>query len=143
MQSAGTGIRLFRSSWKLAEKCRNSTPALSIIDHGETVKKNPNILGAFGMRSFSQVAYSPATFIDNEEVTRRVMELLKSKPFIDPSKVSPTASFEDLELDILDSAELMMAVEEEFAVDIPNEDSDKMATTAQVIDYIAAHPQAK
>lgn len=55
-----------------------------------------------------------------------------------------TASFkEDLQLDTLDNVEVMMAVEEEFAVGIPNSEADKISTTAHLIDYISAHPQAK
>lgn len=55
-----------------------------------------------------------------------------------------TASFkDDLQLDTLDNVEVMMAVEEEFAADIPNSEADKISTTAHLIDYISAHPQAK
>ncbi|XP_077235800.1 acyl carrier protein 2, mitochondrial-like isoform X2 [Tasmannia lanceolata] len=83
-------------------------------------------------------------FLDRFEVTNRVLDLLKSIPFVDPSKVNPAASFkDDLHLDMLDSVEVMMAVEEEFAVDISNSEADKISTTAHLIDYIAAHPQAK
>lgn len=59
-------------------------------------------------------------------------------------QVTPTANLEkDLQLDILDSEEVMMAVEEEFAIDIPNSEADKISTVAQLIDYIVSHPQAK
>lgn len=59
-------------------------------------------------------------------------------------QVNPTASFkDDLQLDTLDNVEVMMAVEEEFVVDIPNSEADKISTTARLIDYISAHPQAK
>ena len=59
-------------------------------------------------------------------------------------QVNPTASFkDDLQLDTLDNVEVMMAVEEEFVVDIPNREADKISTTAHLIDYISAHPQAK
>lgn len=50
---------------------------------------------------------------------------------------------DDLQLDMLDNVEVMMAVEEEFAVDIPDSEASKISTTAHLIDYIAAHPLAK
>lgn len=59
-------------------------------------------------------------------------------------QVSPTASFKnDLQLDMLDNVEVMMAVEEEFAVDIPDTEANKISTAAHLIDYISTHPQAK
>lgn len=58
--------------------------------------------------------------------------------------MSSTASFKtDLNLDMLDNVEVIAAVEEEFAVEIPNSEAEKFSTTAQLIDYIAGHPQAR
>jgi NADH dehydrogenase (ubiquinone) 1 alpha/beta subcomplex 1 len=58
--------------------------------------------------------------------------------------VTPTASFQkDLGLDSLDTVEVVMAFEEEFAVEIPDSEADKILSTADAINYIAAHPQAK
>jgi acyl carrier protein len=59
-------------------------------------------------------------------------------------QVTPTASFEkDLGLDSLDVVELVMAFEEEFAVEIPDADADKIATVKDAVDYISQHPMAK
>lgn len=59
-------------------------------------------------------------------------------------QVTPTASFkDDLQLDILDNNQVMIAVEEEFAVGIPENEANKLSTTAHLIDYLTAHPQAK
>lgn len=56
-------------------------------------------------------------------------------------QVSPTASFkDDLQLDMLENVEVMMAVEEEFAVDIPDNEANKISTAAHLIDYISTHP---
>ncbi|CAN6452492.1 unnamed protein product [Victoria cruziana] len=129
MQAARAGARLFRPACNLAR----ATGAL-----GRSAAQ-PN------SRAFSVAAYaSPSTFLDKTEVVDRVTGLLRSSPFIDPAKVTPTANLEkDLQLDILDSEEVMMAVEEEFAIDIPNSEADKISTVAQLIDYIVSHPQAK
>lgn len=59
-------------------------------------------------------------------------------------QVSDTASFQnDLGLDSLDEVELVMAIEEEFAVEIPDADADKIKSTSDAIDYIASNPRAK
>lgn len=61
-----------------------------------------------------------------------------------PRQVNPAANFKnDLQLDLLDNVQVMVAVEEEFAVEIPNGEADKISSAAHLIDYIAAHPQAK
>jgi NADH dehydrogenase (ubiquinone) 1 alpha/beta subcomplex 1 len=58
--------------------------------------------------------------------------------------VLPAATFEkDLGLDSLDVVELVMAFEEEFAIEIPDADADKIASVADAVDYIASHPMAK
>nr|DAD28804.1 TPA_asm: hypothetical protein HUJ06_030272 [Nelumbo nucifera] len=60
------------------------------------------------------------------------------------SNVNPTANFkDDLQLDMLDNVEVMVAVEEEFAVDIPDSEANKFSSAAHLIEYIATHPQAK
>jgi len=59
-------------------------------------------------------------------------------------QVSPSAHFQkDLGLDSLDTVEVVMAFEEEFAVEIPDVEADKILSTADAIQYISAHPQAK
>ena len=57
---------------------------------------------------------------------------------------TPAASFaSDLGLDSLDAVELVMALEEEFGVEIPDAEADKILSTGEAIAYLAAHPQAK
>lgn len=59
-------------------------------------------------------------------------------------QVVPTANFEkDLGLDSLDVVELVMAFEEEFAVEIPDADADKIFSVEDAVNYIASHPMAK
>ena len=58
--------------------------------------------------------------------------------------VSPSASFQsDLGLDSLDTVEVVMAIEEEFAIEIPDADADKILSCADAIKYLESHPQAK
>ena len=59
---------------------------------------------------------------------------------VDEAEVTPTASFvDDLGADSLDIVELVMALEEAFELDIPDEDAEKIQTVQQAIDYIQGH----
>lgn len=49
----------------------------------------------------------------------------------------------DLGLDSLDAVELVMGIEEEFALEIPDSEAEKIVSVADAINYIAAHPNAK
>lgn len=85
-----------------------------------------------------------ASFLDKKEVTDRVLSVLKNFQKVDPSKLSAAARFQqDLGLDSLDTVEVVMAFEEEFAVEIPDSEADKIDSCSAAIDYIAAHPKAK
>jgi len=68
------------------------------------------------------------------EIRSIVAEILE----IDESKITPDARFvEDLGADSLDTVELVMALEEEFGIEIPDEDAEKAKTVQDVIDYIS------
>ena len=72
-----------------------------------------------------------------ERVTKLVCEQLGVKE----EEVTPEASFvEDLGADSLDTVELVMALEEEFETEIPDEEAEKITTVKEAIDYIEAHP---
>lgn len=73
----------------------------------------------------------------NEEVVRRVKDLIAESLGVNPSEVVPAASFiDDLGADSLDIVELVMAIEKEFSVEIPDEDAEKITTVQDAIDYI-------
>ena len=73
-----------------------------------------------------------------EKVKKIIMEQLSSEE----AEVTPTASFiEDLGADSLDIVELIMALEEEFGVEIPDEDAEKIATVGDAVRYIQEHVQ--
>lgn len=59
------------------------------------------------------------------------------------AQVTPSASFKELGLDSLDAVELMVSVEEEFGIEIPDNDSDEIKSVADAIDYIAAQSAAR
>lgn len=84
------------------------------------------------------------TFLPQDQVTERVLSVVKSFPKVDAKKVTPTANFEtDLGLDSLDTVELVMLFEEEFVLTIPDDQAEKILTVADAIKFICAHPQAR
>tara|TARA_B100000686_G_C16149516_1_gene646120 strand:+ start:308 stop:547 length:240 start_codon:yes stop_codon:yes gene_type:complete len=70
-------------------------------------------------------------------IDERVRNLVVEQLGVSQDQVSPQASFiDDLGADSLDTVELVMAFEEEFGIDIPDEDAEKMATVADAIKYL-------
>ena len=75
-----------------------------------------------------------------QDVEARVKEIIVEQLGVDASEVSPQASFvNDLGADSLDTVELVMALEEEFDIEIPDEEAEKIQSVAQAVDYIKAH----
>lgn len=67
----------------------------------------------------------------------KVKEIIVEQLGVDASEVKPTASFiDDLGADSLDTVELVMAFEEEFDIEIPDEDAEKLTTVGQAIEYL-------
>ena len=73
-------------------------------------------------------------------VLDQIKEILKDTMDIDESKITLDAKLkEDLELDSLDSVELIMSAEEEFGIEIPDEDVMNFKTVNDIVNYIEAH----
>lgn len=71
----------------------------------------------------------------------RVVEIIKDQLNVDMEITEDTSFKDDLGADSLDLFELVMAFEEEYGVEIPQEDLEKLATVGDVIDYIKAHAE--
>jgi acyl carrier protein len=77
---------------------------------------------------------------NQEEITTRVTALVVDHLGVDAGDVSPTASFiDDLGADSLDIVELVMAFEEEFGVEIPDDAAEKITTVGDAVTYISEH----
>lgn len=78
------------------------------------------------------------------DVAEKIKSIISEQLGVKPEEVTPQASFvEDLGADSLDTVELVMALEEEFGIEIPDEDAEKMATVADSIKYIEEKVAAK
>ena len=70
-------------------------------------------------------------------VEQRVKEIIVEQLGVDPEQVTNEASFvDDLGADSLDTVELVMALEEEFGLEIPDEEAEKITTVGEAIEYI-------
>jgi acyl carrier protein len=74
------------------------------------------------------------------DISARVKAIIVDKLGVDESEVLPEASFtNDLGADSLDTVELVMALEDEFECEIPDEAAEKITTVQQAIDYVSAN----
>ncbi|MGM3307733.1 acyl carrier protein [Anabaena sp. WFMT] len=77
------------------------------------------------------------------DIFERVQSIVVEQLEIDAEKVVPNATFtDDLGADSLDIVELVMALEEEFEIEIPDEDAEKILTVQDVVNYIKNHVAA-
>ena len=88
--------------------------------------------------------FAASTFLDAGEVAGRIVGVIKNFDKVDGNKVTDTAKFtDDLGLDSLDAVEVVMAIEDEFAIEIPDAEADKILSVADAVEYISSHPMAK
>jgi len=75
-----------------------------------------------------------------ENVDQRVKKIVAEQLGVNESEIKNESRFvDDLGADSLDTVELVMALEEEFETEIPDEEAEKITTVQQAIDYIVAH----
>jgi NADH dehydrogenase (ubiquinone) 1 alpha/beta subcomplex 1 len=97
--------------------------------------RQPQTVRTFGAAS---------SFLDPAEVTERIINVVKNFDQVDSNKVTEKVKFtDDLGLDSLDIVEVVMAIEDEFAIEIPDAEADKIVSIADAVEYISSHPMAK
>ena len=107
------------------------------------VTASPSHWGTLSQSRFLAEAAKGA-FLPESEVRDRVMETVKAFEKVDPARVTATSHFaNDLGLDSLDSVEVVMGLEDEFAIEIPDADADKILSIPDAIKYITSNSQAK
>ena len=79
----------------------------------------------------------------DQEIENKVKQIIVDELGVDENEVTPNARFiDDLGADSLDTVELVMAFEEAFEIEIPDEDAEKIRTVQDAIDYIGKHAKA-
>ena len=80
----------------------------------------------------------------SENISDRVTKIVVEHLGVEADKVTDNASFiDDLGADSLDTVELVMAFEEEFGIEIPDEDAEKITRVKEAVEYIEAHAKKK
>ena len=75
--------------------------------------------------------------MNQEEILTKLKTIVMDRLSVDEEQVKPEASFvEDLSADSLDIVELIMGIEEEFDIEIPDEDAEKLTTVGEATEYI-------
>jgi acyl carrier protein len=75
-----------------------------------------------------------------ETIEQRVKKIVAEQLGVNEADIKPESTFvDDLGADSLDTVELVMALEEEFECEIPDEEAEKITSVKQAIDYISAH----
>jgi acyl carrier protein len=81
--------------------------------------------------------------LDREEILGKIQEITADRLGVEEGDVTPDASFrEDLEADSLDLVELIMELEEQFGMEIPDEEAEKITTVEEAVDYVTEHQAA-
>ena len=82
--------------------------------------------------------------MERDELLKKIKAIVADKLSIGEDQITEDASFiDDLGADSLDTVELVMALEDEFDLDIPDEDAEKMTTVGKAIDYVVEVLQNK
>jgi acyl carrier protein len=81
--------------------------------------------------------------LDREEILGKIQEITADRLGVEEGDVTADASFrEDLEADSLDLVELIMELEEQFGMEIPDEEAEKITTVEEAVDYVMEHQAA-
>lgn len=77
------------------------------------------------------------------DIAEQVKAIIVEKLSVDAAKVTDSANFiDDLGADSLDTVELVMAFEEQFGVEIPDDEAQKITTVKAAVDYVVSHQKA-
>ena len=78
--------------------------------------------------------------MDRQEIETKVKKIIHEQTDTDLNEIKLETAFRDICTDSLDTVEILLSLEEEFGIDIPDEAAETLATVKGVIDYVEKHP---
>jgi acyl carrier protein len=86
------------------------------------------------------IAHSGSPGMSNDELVQKVKDIIAESLGVKKAEVVSSASFiDDLNADSLDIVELVMTIEKEFDIEIPDDEAEKIRTVQDAVDYIVSH----
>ncbi|KAF2631653.1 acyl carrier protein [Macroventuria anomochaeta] len=130
-------LRSARSAVRAAPRCQ-----ASIARPARAFAQPKQIIPAAYVQAVR--SYASSAGLSQDEVQGRIMDLLKNFDKVqDASKLNGESHFHnDLGLDSLDTVEVVMAIEEEFSIEIPDKEADAIHSVKQAVEYILRQPDA-
>ncbi|EMR69142.1 Acyl carrier protein, mitochondrial [Eutypa lata] len=128
-----------------AQASRVARPAVFRVPAARGVAPATAVSPSVAPRWAAVRMYSAAASGDKKsEVEGRILSILQGFDKVkDPSNVTPNSHFtNDLGLDSLDTVEVVMAIEEEFSIEIPDKDADAIHSVDKAVEYILSQPDA-
>lgn len=123
-----------------------STATATTLRTATRIGLSPVATPSFTTSNFTSRLYSTeGSKLSREEVTKRVSSVLKAfnKDNSATTEITDSTSFQkDLGLDSLDTVELLVAIEEEFDIEMPDKVADELKTVGETIQYIVSNPEA-
>ncbi len=97
-------------------------------------------LGCMQLKSKIEWCHFKKPYIMSDNIESQVKEIIVDQLGVEAEKVTADAKFiEDLGADSLDTVELVMAFEDKFSIEVPDEDAEKLKSVKDVVDYINAN----
>ncbi|GLI78019.1 mitochondrial acyl carrier protein [Penicillium ochrochloron] len=135
---------MFRSA--IVRSLRASVPRAAVKPSAVFQIRSSPIAAQFTPSLVSQSIrfYSAPAGLSKDEIEGRIVNLLKNFDKVsDASKITGVSHFSnDLGLDSLDTVEVVMAIEEEFSIEIPDKEADQIHSVEKAVEYIQAQPDA-
>lgn len=104
------------------------------------IQSRPSLAPPFAFRIVAGINQERTSMSDIEQ---RVKKIVAEQLGVNEADIKNESSFvDDLGADSLDTVELVMALEDEFETEIPDEEAEKITTVQQAIDYVKAHPKS-
>ncbi|KAG0240302.1 putative ACP1-mitochondrial acyl-carrier protein [Mortierella sp. GBAus27b] len=105
--------------------------------------KNPAVVAPRSAMALNFARSYASAGLARTDIEKRVLDILAGFNKVDANQISLQAHFNnDLKLDSLDTVEVVMAIEEEFSIEIPDKDADEIKSAANAVDYISKRDDA-